>query len=132
MDLEDESFDRNSFLPSHEGPTVLPHDLIFHDLYSLAVSLNKTVIKDMNTGHSASHQQFLSDIICLSTRLREELHPDTLRALHDEREVSLLILSEGYEAMVAFFATLALGGIAVPLSELPAEHPLTQEFCGSR
>lgn len=116
-DLDPESFDRCDFLPRHEGPTILPHDLLFHDLYSLAVAQNTTAVKDMNDGHSVSHQQLLSDILRLSARLREELHPQSWNALQDEREVPFLVLSEGYEAMVAFFAVWAVGGIAVPLSE---------------
>lgn len=120
--IDVESFDRCDFQPHHEGSTVLPHDLIFHDLYSLAISQNKVVIRDINTGHSATHQQFLSDIVALTERLRKELHPETLQGLWDEREVSFLILSEGYEAMVALFATFAMGAIAVPLSGCLALH----------
>jgi hypothetical protein len=120
INLDAERLDRCDFLPRHEGSTVLPHDLIFHDLHSLAVSQNTVVIRDMNTGHSATHQQFLSDIVALIKRLREELHPETLQDLRDEREISFLILSEGYEAMVALFATFGMGGIAVPLSRLLA------------
>lgn len=117
INLDPETFERCDFQPRHEGPTVLPHDLIFHDLYSLAATQNTVVIRDMNTGHSASHQQFLCDIVAFRKRLMEELHPQTLQALRDEREVSLLILSGGYEFTVALFATFSLGGIAVPLSE---------------
>ena len=116
VNLDMQSFDRCDFQPRHEGSTVLPHDLIFHDLYSLAISQNTVAIRDLNTGHSATYQQFLSDIVALTKRLREELHPETLQDLRNEREVSFLILSEGYEAMVALFATFALGAIAVPLS----------------
>lgn len=114
--LDPETFERCDFLPLHEGPHVLPHDLLFHSLFELALTQNSTVIKDKNTGHNASHQQFLGDILALRTKLREELHSSTLTALRDEREVSLLICAEGYEFAVAFFAVQALGGIAVPCS----------------
>ena len=66
INLDTESFDRCDFQPRHEGSTVLPHDLSFHDLYSLAVSQNRVAIRDMNTGHSATPQQFLSDIVALT------------------------------------------------------------------
>ena len=114
--LDPETFDRCDFLPRHEGPNVLPHDLLFHSLFDLALRQNTTIIKDKNTGYSASHQQFLGDILALRTKLRAELNSSTIQALRDEREVSLLICAEGYEFSVAFFAVQALGGIAVPCS----------------
>jgi acyl-CoA synthetase (AMP-forming)/AMP-acid ligase II len=114
--LDPENFERCDFVPNHEGPLVLPHDLMFHVLYDLALRQNTTIVKDSNTGHIASHQQFLSDVLALRAKLREELHPSTLQALRDEREVSLLIWAEGYEFVVAFYAVLGLGGIAVPFS----------------
>ena len=116
--IDVESADGFDFHARREDSMTLPHDLIFHDLYSLAMSQNKVVIRDKNTGHTATHQQFLIDILALTERLRKELHPETLQDLQDEREVSFLILSEGYEAMVALFATFAMGAIAVPLSGL--------------
>jgi hypothetical protein len=114
--LDPEKFERCDFLPYHDGPYVLPHDLLFHSLFNLALRQNTTIIKDKNTGHSASHQQFLSDIFALRTKLKAELHLSTLQALREQHEVSLLILSAGYEFSVAFFAVQALGGIAVPCS----------------
>lgn len=114
--LDPESFDRCDFLPHQEGPHVLPHDLLFHSLFELALRQNTTVIKDKNTGQNATHQQFLGDILALRILLRAQLHPSTLSALREEREVSLLICAEGYEFSVAFFAVQALGGIAVPCS----------------
>jgi hypothetical protein len=91
--LDPETFERCDFLPYHEDTYVRPHDLLFHSLYNLALRQNTTIIKDKNTGHSASHQQFLSDILALRTKLKAELHLSTLQALRDERKVSLLIFT---------------------------------------
>ena len=114
--LDPETFERCDFLPYHEGPGVLPHELLFHSLYNLAIGQNTTVIRDKNTGHVVSHHQFLTDILALRTKLRAELSPSTLQALKDEREICILVLAAGYEFSVAFFAIQALGGIAVPCS----------------
>ncbi len=119
--LDPETFDSCDFLPRHEGPNVLPHDLLFHSLFDLALRQNTIIIRDKNIGYNASHQQFLGDVLVLRTRLRAELHSDTLQALRDECEVSLLICAEGYEFAVAFFAVQAIGGIAVPCSWCPFE-----------
>lgn len=121
--LDPETFDRCDFLPHDEGVNVLPHDLLFHSLFDLAIRQNTIIIKDKNTGQNASHQQFLGDILALRSKLREELDPSTLQALRDEREVSLLICAEGYEFSVAFFAIQALGGVAVPCSQRPLKSP---------
>jgi acyl-CoA synthetase (AMP-forming)/AMP-acid ligase II len=115
-ELDPQSFDRTDFLPLHEGPEVLPHDLIFYNLHHLAVAQNEVVVRDTNANHVASHRQFLSDIVACRNALRQTLDLDTLEALQQEREVCILILSHGYEFVVAFFATLAIGAIAVPLS----------------
>ncbi|KAK5056232.1 hypothetical protein LTR84_012785 [Exophiala bonariae] len=114
--IDPETFDRCDFLPCHEGPNVLPHDLLFHSLYDLALRQNTIIIKDKNTGLCASHQQFIGDILALRSKLRAELDPSTLTDLQHEREICLLICAEGYEFAVSFFAVQALGGIAVPCS----------------
>jgi hypothetical protein len=114
--LDPASFDRTDFLPYHEGPNVLPHDILFHILHSLAAYQNDEAIIDAKAGYTATHQQFLSDIVACRNALRETLAPETIKALQEDREVSILILSSGYEFIVSFFAVLAIGAIAVPLS----------------
>ena len=122
-DTVTESFDRMDFLPLHEGPNVLPHDLIFHTLHSFALTYNdEALIKDTRSGHEATYQQFLSDIVACRNALRITLDPETIEALQKEREVCVLILSQGYEFTVAFFAALAIGAIAVPLSKYRILH----------
>jgi acyl-CoA synthetase (AMP-forming)/AMP-acid ligase II len=116
QNLDPISFDRTDFLPRHEGPNVLPHDILFHVLHSLAAYQNNVVVKDAKSGHVATHQQFLSDIVACRNALRDSFAPETIAALQAEREVSVLILSHGYEFVVSFFAILAIGAIAVPLS----------------
>lgn len=117
--LNSTSFDRTDFLPHHEGPNVLPHDILFHTLHSLAAYQNDVAIIDAKSGHVATHQQFLSDIVACRNGLREALASETIEALQEEHEVSILILSSGYEFIVSFFAILAIGAIAVPLSMCP-------------
>lgn len=116
QDMDPVSFDRTDILPRHEGPNVLPHDIVFHTLHSLAAYQNDVVIKDVKSGHIATHQQLLSDIVTCRNSLQESLAPSTRAALQEEREVSVLILAQGYEFIVSFFAILAIGAIAVPLS----------------
>lgn len=115
-DLNSTSFDRTDFLPHHDGLNVLPHDILFHTLHSLAAYHNDVAIIDAKSGHVATHQQFLSDIVACRNGLRDALAPETMEALQEEQEVSILILSSGYEFIVSFFAVLAIGAIAVPLS----------------
>jgi acyl-CoA synthetase (AMP-forming)/AMP-acid ligase II len=122
-DMDTESFDRMDLLPLHEGPDVLPHDLIFHTLHNFALTYNdEAVIKDARSGHGATYQQFLSDIVACRNALRDTLDSETMEALRKEREVCILILSQGYEFTVAFFAALAIGAIAVPLSTYRIPH----------
>jgi acyl-CoA synthetase (AMP-forming)/AMP-acid ligase II len=114
--LDVEFFDQTDFVPLHEGPNVLPHDLIFHTLQDLAMNHNGTAVKDDSKGHAVSHRQLFSDIIRCRNEVRATLDSKTVKMLQSDCEVSICILSEGYEFVVAFFAVLALGGIAVPLS----------------
>ncbi|PGH20090.1 hypothetical protein AJ80_03658 [Polytolypa hystricis UAMH7299] len=109
-------FDRMDFVPFHEGPDVLPHDLIFHALHALAMDPSRIAIIDCKISYQATYRQLLSDIVLCRNRVREALAPETLEALQKEQEVSLLLWSEGYEFTVAFFAILALGAIVVPFS----------------
>ncbi|KAL5359669.1 hypothetical protein BJX96DRAFT_164609 [Aspergillus floccosus] len=106
-DVEVGEFDRMDFVPFHEGPEVLPHDLLFHKLHFTAASNDRPAIVDRKTGYTATYRQLVSDIV-----------PETIEALRREREVSILLWSAGYEFTVSFFAVLALGAIAVPLSPL--------------
>ncbi|KAH8701094.1 hypothetical protein BGW36DRAFT_425890 [Talaromyces proteolyticus] len=115
-DVEVGSFDRMDFVPFHEGPEVLPHDLLFHTLHSIAASNDRPAIVDRKTGYTATYQQLVSDIVVCRNRLRATLKPETIEAIRREREVSILLWSAGYEFTIGFFAVLALGAIAVPLS----------------
>jgi malonyl-CoA/methylmalonyl-CoA synthetase len=115
-DVDVREFDRMDFVPYHEGPNVLPHDLIFHTFHASAAAENTPAIVDRKAGYTASYQQLVSDILVCRNRLRETLTPETVDALRKDREVSILLWSAGYEFTVGFFAILALGAIAVPLS----------------
>jgi malonyl-CoA/methylmalonyl-CoA synthetase len=115
-DVDVGEFDRMDFLPYHEGPNVLPHDLLFHTLHALATADGRLAVVDCKAGYEATYQQLLSDIVLCRNKLRETLDKESLEALRNEKEVSLVLWSSGYEFTVAFFAILALGAIAVPLS----------------
>jgi hypothetical protein len=122
MAIDSESFDRTNF--------VLPHDLIFHALHSLALNQNTTAIRDNNSGAVVTHQQLLSDILASRNKLRTILDPETVARLRQEREVCILVLAEGYEFCVVLFAALAIGAIAVPLSMFSfLLITLAQHFC---
>jgi acyl-CoA synthetase (AMP-forming)/AMP-acid ligase II len=115
-DLDPSSFDRTDFCPSHEGLTVLPHDIIFHRLLYLATNQHTVAIRELHTGQEIGYHQLLSDIIHERNYIRENLSDDTSQKLRRGEEVCILIVARGYAFVVAFFAVMALGAIAVPQS----------------
>ena len=121
-ELDLATFDRTDFSPPHEGPNVLPHDLIFHRLYFLATNQISIAVKDAHKGYEITYSQLLSHIIQTRNHIRENLSCRTTKMLRSGEEVSLMIVARGYEFVVAFFAILALGGIAVPQSECPLRY----------
>ncbi|KAL4804330.1 acetyl-CoA synthetase-like protein [Aspergillus unguis] len=114
--VNEEDFDRTSFLTHDHGPEVLPNDLIFHMLRTVAGDQERIAIRDKEAGIEATHRQLLCDIMAFKGYLLDSLPPVTLEHLRAESEIPFLILSTGYEFLVSFFTVQALGGVAVPLS----------------
>ncbi len=119
--LNPTAFDRTDFVPFHEGDHVLPHDLLFHRLYFLAVNQNSVAVKDADKGYERNYHQLLSDVISARNLIRKSLSPGSLQHLRAGDEVCLLIVARGYEFVVTFLAVLCLGAIATPQSELFSE-----------
>lgn len=117
MKLERELFDRTDFTPSHKGPNVLPNDLLFHLLLKLATDHNAPAIKDDDAGLLVTQQQLLSDILAFRNRLEQQLGPELVALLRQQRQVCIPIICSGYAFIVALFAVMAIGGISVPLSK---------------
>lgn len=116
-ELNPATFDRTDFSPLHEGPNILPHDLIFHRLHFLATNQPSIAIKDAHKGYEITYPQLLSHIIQTRNHIRENLSGRSTQMLRNGEEVSLMIVARGYEFVVSFFAVLALGGIVVPQSK---------------
>lgn len=116
--LDPATFDRTDLTIRHEGPLVLPHDIIFHRLHFLALNSNTSAVKDAARNLDASYQQLLTDVVATRNRIRATIKEKTLRSIYDEREVSFVVTAHGYEFVVIFLAVLALGGIVVPTSRI--------------
>ncbi|KIX94631.1 uncharacterized protein Z520_09677 [Fonsecaea multimorphosa CBS 102226] len=111
------TFDRTDMVPYHEGLNVLPHDFMFHRIFYLANNHgNTTAVHDPYSGYQKSYRELFLDIVRTKNHIRNHLTAESMRMLRDEEEVSMLIVSRGYEFTVAFFAVLALGAVAVPQS----------------
>ena len=116
-ELDPATFDRTDFSPLHEGPNILPHDLIFHRLFFLATNQPSIAVKDAHKGYEITYPQLLSHIIQTRNHIKENLSRRTTQMLRNGEEVALMIVARGYEFVVAFFAVLALAGIVVPQSK---------------
>ncbi|KAK5282440.1 hypothetical protein LTR40_003328 [Exophiala xenobiotica] len=114
--LDPATFDRTDLTTRHEGPLVLPHDLLFHRLHFLAFYSNTSAVKDAFGGIDVNYRQLLSDVVAARNRIRAAISAKALDAIYDEREASFVLIARGYEFVVLFLAVLALGGIAVPTS----------------
>lgn len=85
--------------------------------------MNKVVIRDIAQGYNASHMQLLSDVLHLRNALNRELDPVIVDRISNGDEICFCLLAPGgYEFAVGFLAILAIGGIIVPLCELPYTH----------
>ena len=115
--LDPATFDRTDLTLRHEGPLVLPHDIIFHRLHYLALNSNPSAVKDPARNVDASYQQLLTDVVATRNRIRSTIKRATLQSIHDEQEISFVVIAHGYEFVVIFLAVLALGGIVVPTSK---------------
>lgn len=114
--LNPATFDRTDLTDRHEGPLVLPYDVLFHRLHFLALNSKTSAVKDAFRELDMDYQQLLTDVIAARNRIRSTIAPKTLQSIYDKRETSFIVIAHGYEFVVAFMAVLALGGIAVPTS----------------
>jgi acyl-CoA synthetase (AMP-forming)/AMP-acid ligase II len=125
--LDPATFDRTDLTTRHEGPLVLPHDLLFHRLHFLAFYSNTSAVRDPFRGIEVNYRQLLSDVVAARNRIRTAVFPKALDMIHDEREASFVLIARGYEFVVIFLAVLALGGVAVPTSIREQNGPLGLE-----
>jgi hypothetical protein len=114
--LDPATFDRTDLTTRHEGPLVLPHDLLFHRLHFLAFYSNTSAVRDPFRGIDVNYRQLLSDVVAARNQIRATISPKALDTIHDEREASFVLIARGYDFVVIFLAVLALGGVAVPTS----------------
>ena len=112
--------ERVDFVPRHEGDYVFPGDQLFTCLLHLAhLPGQPFAVRDVNAGIERTHAQLLSDVLNYRGVIKNNLSPDVLRAVGNRKEIYIHILAlGGYEFTVAFFATLALGAVAVPICKL--------------
>jgi hypothetical protein len=114
--IDSSSFDRFDLVSVEDDSNTLPHDAFFHRLHYLACHQNSIAIRDHQLGIEVPHDQLLSDIVATRNDVIQRLHPVTAQLLGEDKEVAFVIFARGYEFVVAFFAILAIGGIAVPTS----------------
>ncbi|KIW79440.1 hypothetical protein Z517_06052 [Fonsecaea pedrosoi CBS 271.37] len=114
--LDPASFDRTDFFPPHEGENVLPHDLLFHRLYFLALNQNTTAVRDSHNNHEISYHQLFSDVVAARNLIRQQLTANSMEMIRRGDEICVLVVARGYEFVVAFFAVMCLGAIVVPQS----------------
>ncbi|KAJ9602991.1 hypothetical protein H2200_012286 [Cladophialophora chaetospira] len=114
--LDPATFDRTDLTTRHEGPLVLPHDVLFHRLHFLALNSKTSAVKDASRRLDVDYRQLLTDVVAARNRIRSTIGQKTLQSMYHEEEISFVVIAHGYEFVVAFLAVLALGGIAVPTS----------------
>lgn len=95
---------------------MLPNDILFQRLHYLACNQNGVAVREEHLGLSISYAQLLGDVIYNKQKLLQALNEQTLKKLGADEEVAFVILARGYDFVVAFFAILSIGGIAVPTS----------------
>ncbi|KAJ5860937.1 uncharacterized protein N7529_008247 [Penicillium soppii] len=112
--------------PSLDRLPGLPDDPLFERLLYNAQNIHSVLIRDTAAGIEATPAQFLRDIIFFQDRINIQLATNGVSA-HDvagHGDIYICILAPlSYEFLVAFYAVIALGGVAVPLSTsiLPEE-----------
>jgi hypothetical protein len=116
--LDPVNFDRTDFFPIQEGDHVLPHDLMFHRLYFLALNQNTTAVRDPCHNHEINYHQLLSDVLATRNLLRQQLTATSMEMIRKGDEISVLVVARGYHFVVGFLAVMCLGAIVVPQSEL--------------
>lgn len=111
--------DRTSFVPPHEGDTVLPLSPCFTRLLRHAQqNPPRPAIRDVHFGIEKNYLQYLTDVLAFRNYLRDCLRRETLEALRKREEVYVaLIAAGGYEYAVGFVAIAALGAAVVPIGK---------------
>jgi malonyl-CoA/methylmalonyl-CoA synthetase len=110
--------DRQSFVPPHEGPNILPNIPLFSRLLNHASVRNSVCIKEVEATFSVSQLQLLTDVLWLRNALQASLDEESQKKLRNGHEYYIALLAPGgYEYTVGFLAIIACGAAVVPLSE---------------
>ncbi|CAG8932827.1 unnamed protein product [Penicillium salamii] len=112
--------------PSLDRLPGLPDDPLFEKLIYNAQHIHSTLIRDTSSGIAATPAQFLRDVVFFKHRINIQLATSgiDIHTVAGDVDVYICILAPlSYEFLVAFYAVIALGGVAVPLSTsiLPEE-----------
>lgn len=97
-----------------------PNDPVFNQLRRLSREIQGAVIYDPS-GIEADYSRFAQDVSRVCATLRENLPAssfDKQGVLLEESPYVPLLTLGGYEYIVCFYATLALGGACIPLGRL--------------
>lgn len=95
----------------------LPDDSVFSRLLHVSKKIQGHVIYD-DHGFCADYPRILRDILLLRQALLNHLPKLALNGqgiLVEKRRCICVLTQNGYEFIIAFFATLAIGGTCVPL-----------------
>lgn len=104
--------------PSLDRLPGLPGDPLFKTLLYNAQHIHSTLIRDTSAGIAATPAQFLRDVIFFKHRINTQLATSGIdvHTVAGDVDVYICILAPlSYEFLVAFYAVIALGGVAVPL-----------------
>lgn len=96
----------------------LPNDPLFQKLLRNAQENQNLLIRDTPSGIDATAADFLRDVTICRDYIRHQLpsHLFNAHAVAEKSDISICILAPlSYEFLVAFYAVIALGGVAVPL-----------------
>jgi acyl-CoA synthetase (AMP-forming)/AMP-acid ligase II len=104
------------------APGSFPADPIFTRLLQVAREITHVVVSDPHNGVEADYAQLLSDILQVQTDLLHSLPRSLFGGANflQKGNPYIFLLSDGsYEAIVAAFAILSIGGAVVPLGAGP-------------
>ncbi|KAE8344155.1 hypothetical protein BDV24DRAFT_160702 [Aspergillus arachidicola] len=112
-----------------------PNDPVFNQLHRLSREIQGAVVYDPS-GIEANYSRFAQDISRVCATLREKLPAssfDKQGVLLEESPYVPVLTLGGYEYIVCFYATLALGGACVPLAPdiLPEEAEYIMQRTGT-
>lgn len=119
--------DRNSLLPPHRGPNVLPNSPLFGKLIRHA-RRQRLAVRDLQLGLEKTYGDLLDAVLTFREVVSASLTTETKVALERGDEVYIGVLAAGgWEFTVAVLTVLALGAAVVPMCKLSVYYLMDQD-----